>query len=311
MTPPRLRLGTRASALARWQANWVAQQLAQHGAQVELVLVTTRGDADPQERIADIGSPGAFTKELQRALLNGHIDLAVHSLKDLPTDPVEGLVLAAVPERASVFDVLVSPHGNLAGLPAGATVGTGSLRRRAQLLHARPDLQMCDVRGNVDTRLTKLAAGQYNALVLAQAGLARLGLEDHIAQVLPPEVMLPAVGQGALAVETRADDSATRAAVAPLDDAASHVAVVAERALLAALEGGCLAPIGAWARPQSDGQLRLDAVVLSADGARRLAAHDSVAVGEPAAAIALGESVARRLLAAGAGEVLRQVRGGS
>jgi hydroxymethylbilane synthase len=307
MTTPRLRLGTRASALARWQADWVAERLATHGVEVELVLITTRGD-DPQEKIANIGTPGAFTKELQRALLESRIDLAVHSLKDLPTDQVKGLALAAVPERASVFDVLASPHGPLASLPTGATVGTGSLRRRAQLLHARPDLAMRDVRGNVDTRLTKLAAGQYDALVLAEAGLARLGLEDRIAQVLPADIMLPAVGQGALAIETREDDRATRSVAVALDHTPTHLSVLAERALLAALEGGCLAPIGAWARPLDEAQFRLDAVVLSPDGKQRLGAHKAAALPDTAAALALGQSVAQELLSSGAGDLVRQSR---
>jgi hydroxymethylbilane synthase len=306
MSQPRLRLGTRVSALARWQANWVAQELTARGFQVTLVPITTRGDATPGPAIANLGSPGAFTKELQRALLDNQIDLAVHSLKDLPTDTVRGLVLSAVPARESPADVLLSRSGQpLAQLPGGALVGTGSLRRRAQLLHVRPDLEMRDIRGNVDTRLQKLADGQYDALVLAQAGLKRLGLEARITQVLDCDVLLPAVGQGALGIETRGDDAVTRAAVAQLDDWPTHQAVLAERALLARLCGGCLAPVGAWARPQDDGLLRLDGVVLSADGRKRLAATDSSAVDD---AIRLGVTVADRLIAQGAATLIDQSR---
>lgn len=304
----RLRLGTRASALARWQADWVAAQLISRNVDVELVPITTRGDQSQDDAIGNIGSPGVFTKELQRALLERRIDLAVHSLKDLPTEEVEGLCLAAVPEREDPRDALISRRGlRLDELPAGATVGTGSLRRRAQLLHARSDLVMRDVRGNVDTRLKKLADGQFDALVLAHAGLKRLGLAGQITEILDPEVMLPAVGQGALALEARADDNPTRTSVEPLDHRVTRQAVVAERALLADLEGGCLAPIGAWARLESAGQMRLDAVVLSADGRQRIADFAASSID---AARRLGGEVAARLIEAGARELIRQSRAG-
>jgi hydroxymethylbilane synthase len=307
MTPRRLKLGTRASALARWQANWVAAQLSAAGVDVELVPITTRGDAQRDERIADVGSPGVFTKELQRALLDERIDLAVHSLKDLPTDEVEGLCVAAVPERENPQDVLVS-RGKVpfAELARGAAIGTGSLRRRAQLLHARGDLVMRDIRGNVDTRLEKLAAGGYDALVLAGAGLRRLGREGEISEILGHELMLPAVGQGALAIEAREADDKVRAAVEPLEHAASRQAVVAERSLLAQLGGGCLAPIGAWARVGA-GELHLDAVVLSADGRQRLAASGHGASDE---ASRLGGEVAAKLLALGAADLIARSRRG-
>jgi hydroxymethylbilane synthase len=307
MSTRRLRLGTRASALARWQANWVAAQLLARGVEVALVPIATRGDVQADEPIAEVGSPGVFTKELQRALLDERIDVAVHSLKDLPTDEVRGLCLAAVPERENPRDVLVSRAGlSFARLPAAATIGTGSLRRRAQLLHARGDLEMRDVRGNVDTRLEKLAAGQYDALVLAQAGLRRLGRENAITEILGPDLMLPAVGQGALGIEARADDARSRGAVEPLDHAASRRAVLAERSLLAELAGGCLAPIGAWARVDGEG-LRLDAVVLSADGRERLAASGQGAIDEPSR---VGADVARQLLALGAADLIRASRSG-
>ena len=305
MTKLQLRLGTRASALARWQAHWVASQLADGDLEIELIPMTTRGDITDRDPIGNIGSPGVFTKELQRALIDGQIDLAVHSLKDLPTDAVEGLVLAAVPERENTFDALISRHGeSFEDLPPGAAIGTGSLRRRAQLLHARGDLQMRDIRGNVDTRLQKLTAGQYDAIVLAYAGLKRLGLEQQITQILEPEFVLPAVGQGALAIETRLDDSATRQALAVLNHLPTHQAVTAERTLLAALAGGCLAPIGAWARPQ-DQTLRLDAVVLSADGKQRISAWG---VANPDEAAELGAKVAGELIAQGASALIQQAR---
>jgi hydroxymethylbilane synthase len=305
MTPSRLRIGTRASKLARWQANWVATQLTAAGVEVELVPITTRGDVD-HGRIDQLGGVGLFTKELQRALLDEQIDLAVHSLKDLPTDVIAGLAIAAVAEREDVCDVLISRGGEpLDQLPAGAGLGTSSLRRKAQLLHARRDLEMRDIRGNVDTRLQKLADGQYDAIVLAYAGLKRLGLDGRITQILATDVMLPAVGQGALAIEARDGDQRTRQAVAPLDHAPTHQAVIAERTLLAELAGGCLAPVGAWGRQQPDGQLRLDAVVLSPDGRQRLAARGAAAGDE---AERLGTEVAHQLLNQGAAALINLAR---
>jgi hydroxymethylbilane synthase len=270
------------------------------------VPLSTRGDREQAGPIGAMGGQGVFTKELQRALAAGEIDLAVHSLKDLPTDAVAGLVLAAVPPRGAAGDVLVSRKvRSWEELPAGAVIGTGSLRRRTQLWHARADLKMEDVRGNVDTRLRKLDEGQYDGLILAEAGLERLGLAGQITQVLPKSLMLPAVGQGALGLEARADDRRTLDALAPLDDPETHAAVLAERALLATLRGGCLAPIGAWARV-AEGRLSLSGVVLSLDGAKRLAAE---AAGDLADAVALGRSVAAELLSRGAGEFIAASRG--
>ena len=302
-TPHTIRIGTRASALARWQADWVAEQLVAIGAEVELVLISTQGDVKSGP-IGAIGVQGVFTKELQRALVNDEIDLAVHSLKDLPTDEVPGLALAAVPPRERCGDVLVGSVDQLADLPHGATVGTGSARRRAQLLHARSDLHVIDIRGNVDTRLKKLDMGDYDAIVLAEAGLTRLGFDDRIRCVLPKEIMLPAIGQGALGLETRADDDATRTIIAQLDHPATHAAVLAERTLLATLRGGCLAPIGAWGRMESD-ELRLDAVVLDHEGAQRLLGSDA-STAEDAAP--LGQRVAENLLAQGAAELIADSR---
>lgn len=296
MPTPRLRLGTRASPLARWQADWVAGELRKRGVEVELVLISTQGDVKSGP-LGQIGGQGLFTKEIQRALLDKQIDLAVHSLKDLPTADVEGLSLAAVPERESIADVLVGNSArSLADLPTNARVGTGSLRRRAQLLHQRPDLQMLEIRGNVETRLRKLDEGEYDALVLAQAGLHRLGLDARIAGIIPLAVMLPAVGQGALGIESRADDAATRQLLAPLNHLATQQAVIAERSLLATLRGGCLAPVGAWGRVEG-GSLLLDGVVLSGDGRQRVAASSS---GPATSAAEVGRSVAEQLIAQGA-----------
>jgi hydroxymethylbilane synthase len=308
MSKLRLRLGTRASALARWQANWVAARLTSAGVEVELVLITTKGDAQTRDPIGNLGSPGVFTKEIQRALLDERVDLAVHSLKDLPTDEVEGLCLAVVPERASPRDVLISrdelPFDQL---PAGAAIGTGSLRRRAQLLYARGDLQMRDIRGNVDTRLEKLSAGEFDAIVLAEAGLKRLELEDRITEVLTADWMLPAVGQGALGIESRISDRVTRHTLAVLDHAPTHQAVLAERSLLKQLSGGCLAPIGAWGRVSAGGQLQLDAAVLSPDGRERLAATATAAASD---AVQLGITLAAQLIAGGARQLIAQARVG-
>jgi hydroxymethylbilane synthase len=307
MSAPRLlRLGTRASPLARWQADWVAGELRALGHEVGLVPISTRGDQMRSAPLGAIGGQGVFTKELQRALLADEIDLAVHSLKDLPTDPAEGLLLGAVPPRAPSADVLVSRRaGCLAELSHGATVGTGSLRRRAQLWHLRPDLRLVDVRGNVDTRLRKLDEGECDALVLAQAGLLRLGLEGQITQVLPDEVMLPAVGQGALGIEIRSADAVLATALSPLDHTETRAAVTAERALLAALRGGCLAPVGAKGEVIA-GKLQLRGVVLSGDGKRRLFSQIE---GEPRGAAALGRQVAEALLSQGAAELIASARG--
>ncbi len=296
-----VRLGTRGSALARWQAEWVAKQLQTLGVAVQLVHMATQGDTH-QAPLASLGGQGAFTKEIQRALLDKEIDLAVHSLKDLPTEPIEGLHLAAVPQRESTCDVLVSRNNvGLAELPAQAKVGTGSSRRKAQLLHARADLNVLDIRGNVDTRLQKLDDGQFDAIVLAEAGLARLGWLSRVSQRLSEPLMLPAVGQGALGLETRSEDTWLIQELQPLNHVLSHQAVLAERKLLAELLAGCLAPVGAVARPEGH-QLRLDAVVLSLDGRQRLSAHR---LGDPHDPLTLGRAVARQLLAQGAAELIR------
>jgi len=300
-----IRIGTRGSKLARWQAEWVAGELAARDVPVELVPITTKGDVTSGP-LGQIGGIGLFTKEIQLALLDDRIDVAVHSLKDLPTIDIPELALAAVPRREECGDALVSRVAvSLAELPEGAKVGTGSMRRKAQLLHFRNDLNVLDIRGNIDTRLKKLDDGEFDAIILAEAGLRRMGWHDRIACCLPREQMLPAVGQGALGLEIRADDHPTRDAIAALNDTESHAAVSAERSMLQRLSAGCLAPVGAWGRMTGDGQLQLDAAVFSTDGAQKLSA---TAVGPPNNAIAVGSDVADDLLAQGGGELIAAAR---
>lgn len=302
--PSKLRLGARGSKLSRWQVEWVAARLAEAGIAVDIELIKTGGDATSQP-IASLGDRGVFTKEIQRAVLEGRVDCAVHSLKDLPTEPVDGLFLGAVPPRENPYDVLVSRRGeSLDDLPPAARIGTGSRRRQAQLLHFRHDFVVADIRGNVETRLRKLDDGEYDAILLAAAGLTRLGLVDRVTQVLPPSILLPAVGQGALGIEVRTGDEATHAGLATLNDPPSLAAVTAERAMLAALRGGCLAPVGGWAR-LADDRLRLDGVVLSLCGTQRLAA---MATGPPGDADRIGRDVAEQLLVQGASELIAGAR---
>ncbi|MCA9179527.1 MAG: hydroxymethylbilane synthase [Planctomycetales bacterium] len=300
-----LRLGTRGSALARWQADHVTELLKSIGARVEQVLITTQGDRNQQGPIGALGGQGVFTKEIQRALLDEEVDIAVHSLKDLPTDPTPGLELAAVPERERIADALICRVASgFDTLPQGAVVGTGSVRRQAQLLYLRPDLEMRDIRGNVETRLQKLDDGQYDAIILAEAGLTRLGLRDRITEVLSEKLVMPAVGQGALGLEIRAGDESTRRWLEPLIDRAALAEVTAERALLRTLRGGCMAPVGAVARA-GEHTLILEAVVLSHDGQRRVHA---VGVASLDDAEQLGGDVAAKLLDAGAAELIGAAR---
>lgn len=298
-------IGSRGSQLALWQANWVKGELERHGFSVQVEIIKTTGDRITEVPLAKVGTKGLFTKEIEEGLLAGRVDLAVHSLKDLPTQLPAGLTLAAVPRREDCRDVLASRDGSLlAQLPAGARVGTSSLRRSAQLLHARPDLDVQPVRGNLDTRLRKLAAGEFAALVLAAAGLRRMGWEGRITEYLEPEVMCPAIGQGALGIEARAEDRATLDALARLDDRAARLETAAERALLAALGGGCQVPFGGLARLQDDGRLRLLGVVASPDGRRLFRAS-----GEGSDPAELGARVAQQLLRDGAGQILEEVYG--
>lgn len=301
-----LRVGTRGSALALAQTGTVVDALRSAGHAAEIVVLSTRGDRDSATSVARMPTWGVFTRELQEALFEGRVDVAVHSLKDLPTDAVAGLVIAATPPREDAADALVSrKRATLEALAAGATVGTGSQRRQAQLRHLRPDLQLQGLRGNVDTRLRAVAEGRFDAVVVAAAGLARLGRMAQIAERLRPPRVLPAPGQGALALEARADDELTIAALARLDDPATRAAVTAERSALAALAGGCLAPVGAWARIEADGRLALSACVVSVDGARRL---DAERRGRRDRPLELGREVADELLAQGAAEIIERAR---
>ncbi len=301
-----VRIATRASRLALWQANHVSELIKEVAPQcnVELVHVSTVGDRDRERSLPQFGGFGVFTREIQNAVLDGRADLAVHSLKDLPTDSVDGLTLAAVPERGSVSDALVlptsSPGSDLDGIAEGARVGTGSLRRRAQLLHQRSDLELVDIRGNVETRLQKLDDGDYEAIVLAVAGLERLGLADRISATLEAPRFLPAVGQGALGLECRRDDDGVRSLLELLDHPPTQTAVTAERALLNELRAGCHAPVGASTTSTADG-LTLTSVVLSVDGQKRLTASIT---GTAADARQLGADVATELKRQGAEELI-------
>jgi hydroxymethylbilane synthase len=304
-----LRIGTRGSPLALWQAHHIADRLRPLAAPraVELVEIQTSGDAIRDRPLSQLGGQGAFTKEIQRALLDGQVEVAVHSLKDLPTFAVAGLVLAAVPARGPTGDVLVSrKHTHFDALPAGARLATSSLRRRSQALHRRPDLTLLDIRGNVDTRLRKLVEQDLDAIILAEAGLVRLGLAREITEVLDPTWMLPAVGQGALGLECRAEDAVTRGLLQALNDTATHQAVLAERALLRGLGGGCQVPIGAATTVRGE-RLELRGAVLAPDGKERIGGEVS---GEAVSAEELGFRLAQELMARGASDLLTRHGGG-
>ena len=302
-------IGSRGSRLALWQAEWVKARIAalHPRREVSIEVIKTSGDVLKDAPLSVIGGRGVFTKEIEAALLDRRIDLAVHSLKDLPTTLPEGLIIAAMTEREDARDALVLREGlaiknpSLKNLPAGSVVGTSSPRRLAQLKHLRPDISVKELRGNVDTRLRKLDAGEYAAVILASAGLRRLGLAERISAPLEIEEMLPAVGQGALAVETRVDDEETQTLLAPLDDAQTRAACTAERGLLRALGGGCQLPIAAHAIVQ-DNHLRLSGLVAASSGATIV--RDSLE-GSAADAEQLGGELARRLLARGAESLLK------
>lgn len=303
-----LRIATRASRLALWQAHHVADLLkaVSNERPVEIVHITSEGDRDLTSPLSQFGGLGVFTREVQKAVLDGRADLAVHSLKDLPTEQAPGLQLAGIPERGPLYDVLILPEGaeaieNLAALPEAARIGTGSLRRRAQLWNQRADLEMLEVRGNVETRLKKLDAGEYDALCLAEAGMIRLELLAQRTSLLltPPEVF-PAVGQGALGIECRDDDNETAAFLQAISDEPTQAATTAERSLLAFLRAGCHAPIGAISRFDNE-ILTLEAVVLSSDGQERLSATASGTFDEAAD---LGIQTGQQLLDAGAGRLI-------
>jgi hydroxymethylbilane synthase len=300
----RLRIGSRGSQLALWQANYIRGRLEQYGHQVELEVIKTTGDKITAVALAQVGTKGMFTKEIEEALADERIDLAVHSLKDLPTEGPEGFEIAAITEREDPRDVFCSVrYAGLGDLPQEALVGTSSLRRQAQLKAVRPDLEIQPLRGNVDTRLRKLDAGEYDAVILAAAGVKRLGKTDFVRQTIPVGTLCPAAGQGALAIEIRAGDLATRQCLEFLDDGASRLATTCERALLRSLGGGCQVPIGAFAQIR-DQRLHLEAVVARPDGTKLL--RESADGFDP---VKLGESVGETLLARGGAEILDEVYG--
>jgi hydroxymethylbilane synthase len=303
-----LRIATRKSPLALWQANYVKQQLELHhpGLVVTLVPMSTQGDKILDTPLAKIGGKGLFVKELEIAMLEHRADIAVHSMKDVPVDFPEGLGLAVICERDDPHDAFVSPHDDsVAELPIGAVVGTSSLRRQCQLRAQRPDLRIHDLRGNVNSRLAKLDAGEYDAIILAAAGLRRLEKADRIRSLLSPESSLPANGQGAVGIECRLDDSHTLALLAPLEHAATRYCVMAERAMNRKLQGGCQVPIGAYAMLEND-QLWLRGLVGAIDGQQIIRGEVS---GPTAQAEKLGETLAEQLLAQGADDILREVYG--
>jgi len=298
-----LRIATRKSALALWQTNHVKAllQAAHPDLEIELVKIVTEGDRILDRPLAEIGGKGLFLKELERAMLDGEADLAVHSMKDVPANMADGLVLDAVLPRANPYDALVSRKGRrLADLPAGSRIGTSSLRRKSQLLALRPDLAVADLRGNVDTRLRKLDEGQYDAIILACAGLERLGLSERITETLQPPDWLPASTQGIIGLQCREDDRETRTLIAPLADAGAMVVASAERAVARVLQATCQVPLAAHA-VLADGVVRLKSVVGTTDGAEAISATGEAPAED---AVGLGERVAADLLANGAGRII-------
>lgn len=300
----RLRIGSRGSQLALWQANHISALLREQGHEVELEIIKTTGDKITDVALAKVGTKGMFTKEIEEALAEGRVDLAVHSLKDLPTELSAGFEIAAITKRENPCDVFCSKkYASIHELPQGARVGTSSLRRQAQLMALRPDLDIHPLRGNVDTRLRKLEAGEYDAIILAAAGLNRLGKTELVRQVIPANVMCPAAGQGALGIEIRLGDAVTRQHLAFLDDAAARATTTCERALLNKLGGGCQVPIGAHAEVRNS-RLHLDGIVAHPDGTRIL--RESRDGDDP---VKLGEEVGDTLLHRGGDAILEEVYG--
>ncbi|NCB86430.1 MAG: hydroxymethylbilane synthase [Gammaproteobacteria bacterium] len=304
-----LRIATRKSPLALWQANFVKQQLELHhpGLQVTLVPMSTQGDKILDTPLAKIGGKGLFVKELEQAMLENRADIAVHSMKDVPVDFPDGLGLAVICERDDPYDAFVSSRfASVYELPEGAVVGTSSLRRQCQLRAQRPDLVIRDLRGNVNTRLAKLDAGDYDAIILAAAGLRRLDKAERIRSRLPPELSLPANGQGAVGIECRLDDTQTLALLASLEHATTRYCVMAERAMNRTLQGGCQVPIGAFAEMEDNDHLWLRGLVGSVDGKQII--HGDIS-GPKEQAEELGKLLAEQLLAQGADDILRAVYG--
>lgn len=316
MAKQKLTVGTRSSLLALWQADFVIGRLQERypDLTVEKKLMTTKGDKILDAPLAKIGGKGLFTKELEQAMLTGEIDIAVHSLKDMPVAVPEGLVITAITSRADPWDALVSPqYESFAALPQGARIGTSSLRRRAQLLHERPDLDIRDLRGNVQTRLKKLADEHFDGIVLACAGLNRLGYGERIRQVLPQELCLPAVGQGALAIESREDDAETRQLLAFLEDGDTRICTEAERGFLRRVQGGCQVPVGVFAVPEAAQKdaagtaIKIEAVIASLDGSTLFRDRLTGVAGDANEAAALGEQLADKLLDMGGREILHSI----
>ena len=308
-----VRVGTRGSQLARTQTGHVIDQLRSFGSEVQEVIISTRGDQQQTVPIAQIGNDGVFVRELEKALLEERIDLAVHSLKDLPTAMTPGLEFACTPPRATPFDVLVSRDGvGLRDLPADACVGTASIRRRIQIQAVRPDLQIVAIRGNVDSRLKRVDKKELDAVVLAAAGLERLGRADCITEVLQPPDFWPAVAQGSLVIQIKEGNQRVQEILEPIHHSTTYLATGAERALLASLAGGCLAPIGSWGRFEADGELSLGGCVLSDAGGKveMITASCSSQVCNSESAISLGREVAEKLLSQGAQELLDLMRDG-
>jgi hydroxymethylbilane synthase len=301
-----IQIGTRGSKLALWQANWVQSQLQKQHPEIsiQIVIIKTKGDKILDVPLAKVGGKGLFVKEIEEALLDGRIDLAVHSMKDMPAELPEGLTISAIPEREKSQDVLVSRLGNLVDMPKGARIGTSSLRRAAQLLWARSDIQIEPLRGNLDTRLRKLDAGNMDAIVLAAAGIRRLGLEHRISEYLSMDVMLPAAGQGALCIETRKDDAKTNELMGLLDDADTRAVVLGERAFLHRLGGSCQVPIAAHGQIE-DGQYTLGGLVAEPDGSRVLR---SELKGPVADCQTIGINLAEKLMNQGAVAIIEKLQ---
>jgi hydroxymethylbilane synthase len=302
--PTKLRIGSRGSQLALWQANHISAVLRARGHEVEIEVIHTTGDKITDVALAKVGTKGMFTKEIEEALADGRIDLAVHSLKDLPTELPKGFEIAAITERQDPRDAFCSKrYSRIEDLPHGARVGTSSLRRQAQLKAIRPDLDIHPLRGNVDTRLRKLEQGEYDAIILASAGLKRLGKTELIQQIIPADIMCPAAGQGALGIEIREGDAKTRDMLMFLNDSNARAATTCERALLNSLGGGCQVPIGAFAEVR-DGGLHLNSIVADPDGSRVL--RDSRDGNDPET---LGNAAGAALLKRGGDQILEAVYG--
>ncbi len=302
-----IRIGSRGSQLALWQANWVQDAIKTHWPDIttELVIIKTTGDKILDVPLAKVGGKGLFVKEIEEAMLSGRIDIAVHSMKDMPAELPHGLCIGAVPQRENPQDALVTDgYASLADLPEGARIGTSSLRRSAQLLHQRPDLSIEPLRGNLDTRLKKLTTTDLDAIVLAAAGLRRLGLADRITTTLTPETMLPAVGQGALCIESRTNDDKIASVISSLDDAVTHTAVIAERAFLHRLEGGCQVPIAGHATIDHNDRMTITGLVAELDGSRMI---KQTLEGPCDQAAKLGLQLADALLAEGAASILERL----